>query len=133
MNEVANAARALAFAAFFFFGACQLHNVTYRGNSAAGHGGAVYIGGGAQTILIRDSVFLDNTSGAYGGAIMNAGSLTVRNVTFAGNSATGSGSAIAFLGSVASALVESSSFADGSGAGRYMGTNAGVVIRSSVF
>ncbi len=69
-----------------------LENVTFSGNSAVS-GGAVYIQ--MQDTLVMTNVVFDRNTAANGGAIYNNfGGFDATNVSWSGNSATGSGGGI---------------------------------------
>lgn len=66
------------------------------GNAGAGNGGAILNAG----ILTINNDAISSSSAANGGAIYNTGTLTVKNSTFVGDSATNDGGAIYSTGSL---------------------------------
>ena len=77
-----------------------VHNSRFLSNAAAGHGGALNIGGNARFV---NTLFSGNTSVNNGGAALisaTSGTREFIHCTFAGNTANGSGGAIHVLNSV---------------------------------
>jgi predicted outer membrane repeat protein len=74
---------------------------TFTDNSVLGdsEGGAIGTRG-AGTFTVRDSIFHNNTSETFGGAILNSGDMLIENCTFAGNSSGGFGGGILNAGAM---------------------------------
>lgn len=70
--------------------------VTFRNNSAASHGGAIYSGQLAALVIYEGALFDGNYSGASGGAICTYGQLSVYSSSFVGNIAANRGGAVYF-------------------------------------
>ncbi|HUC58508.1 MAG TPA: hypothetical protein VMA95_13985, partial [Streptosporangiaceae bacterium] len=66
-------------------GNVTLNNVNFSGGNSAGNGGAIYNNGGSVTV--SGGTFRQNNAAGNGGAIYSAGSLSVTNATFSGNTA----------------------------------------------
>lgn len=62
-----------------------MNNATFRDNSAAENGGALFVGPNAGTVTATDTTFTGNTA-KLGGAIYNTGNMTVGGI-FTGNEA----------------------------------------------
>ena len=92
-------------------GLVELHNVDFSGNSAGGHGGAIFAS--AVCMTIENTAFTNNTAGDDGGALYFMGqsaestnsvfsasyaysSLAVENTSFENNTAASDGGAIYF-------------------------------------
>jgi hypothetical protein len=70
------------------FGTTTVSNALFSGNASQfTHGGAIGNYGGAATVSVTNTRFLNNSSSINGGAIDNVGALTVTGSTFAGNAA----------------------------------------------
>ncbi len=86
---------------FFGGGTVSITDSTFDANTAAGSGGAIWLGQGtvAPTLLITNSTFSGNTAVNNGGAIrlFSLGNVQLLNTTFSGNSAA-SGGALAQAG-----------------------------------
>ena len=68
----------------------RVENGTLSGNTATGQGGAIYAAEGAVVTLAKLSTLADN-SAEQGGAVYNAGSLTLNDASITGNTATQGG------------------------------------------
>lgn len=106
-------------------------------NGFAYSGGGIAILSGTDVRLDR-VVFKDNTSISGAGAIFNVGTLSVRNCTFSGNKATGSGLPGGAIWNQGTLTVESSTFENndallGLGGAILTTGNASVNIENSTF
>ena len=75
-------------------GTVAISGLTFTGGNisgSTGNGGAI---SNAGTLTVTSSAFTSNTAGQFGGAIYNAGTLTVTGSTFTSNTATSSGGAL---------------------------------------
>lgn len=73
----------------------EIVNVIFNGNTADDNGGAISFGGSSDTLDIRHSSFISNSSGGWGGALSIAGGgVVVTNSTFSGNQTSDIGGAI---------------------------------------
>ena len=103
-------------------GSLTISESSFNGNSAAGHGGAIFSYGEGASVSVSGSSFSGN-SAKWGGAIYSRGgdgaSLTVSGSSFSGNSASDDGGAI-YSGGGANLSVSGSSFS-GNSAEKYGG------------
>ncbi len=81
------------------------------GNAATGNGGAVVNDG---TLTVGEITFADDTTSDYGGAIYNDGTLTVTESTFSGDAAPGAGFGGGAIFSDGSASISASTFSGNS-------------------
>jgi len=82
---------------FSYSGLMQIRDSVFQQNYAESDGGAIYSEGECETILKR-TVFLNNTSGDWSGAVhIRNGNFTESDLTFRGNRATSNGGAIGFI------------------------------------
>ena len=114
---------------------------TFEANTAGSHGGAIYNGKdinfgdsdtGTQTtnhgiFTITDSTFSNNTSGKLGGAIYNdeGGTVTLKNVTFSGNTDSTGANDIHNLGTL---IVEGEATFDGGISGNGVVNGSGTIV-----
>lgn len=72
-------------------GAAKLFNITFANNTAGGAGGGGLLNWNAQNITLRRLTFSGNSTTGDGGGLTNLASstLVIRETTFSGNSATG--------------------------------------------
>jgi predicted outer membrane repeat protein len=80
----------------------SIHRLRFKGARASGNGGAIY---NAGTLTLESCIFNDNQTTGNGGAVYTAGNLTVSASTFYGNSAgtaAGQGGAVYRAGGTAS-------------------------------
>ncbi len=113
-----------------------LRNLTFRNGYAAGGstGGAVT---NAGTLTIQSTLFRDNYAEYSGGAIFSTGTLYVEDTTFYRNQGEGDGGAVG-LGSTSKAVIVNTTFAENgspkSGAGAISGGNgAALYLLNNVF
>lgn len=99
-------------------GAARVERCTLRGNSAANSGGSIH-NAIAGSLTIKDNTFSGNSAGLYGGAVANSGTLTVSGSTFSGNSSGFEGGGI--YSDFSSTLTLSNSTLTDNGAGFYGG------------
>jgi hypothetical protein len=84
---------------------------TISGNFSGGYGGGFSDENNAGSLIVQDSLFLNNTAILFGGAIQEGGSsTTITNTEFKGNSTGGTGGALFANG--ATLTVQSSTFAN---------------------
>ena len=113
-----------------------LRNLTIaNGNAIAGSGGGIY---NAGTVTVTNSTFSGNSAGLYGGGIFNqsGGTLTVTNSTFSGNSTSASGSDGGGIYNAGTLTVESSTFSANSsdfGGGIFNQSGGTLTVTNSTF
>lgn len=81
-------------------GSITIRRVTFDGNVATSHGGAIhtYLYAGPSQLVVEDALFRNNSTQNNGGAIYHQnGGLTIERSTFTGNQTVGQGGALWLL------------------------------------
>jgi uncharacterized membrane protein len=104
-----------------------LANLNLEQGQASGNGGAL---ANAGTLTVSDTFFSDN-SAASGGAVENSGTLTVSNVTFAQNSATTAGGALDNTGTLT--VLDATFSGNGAPAGGALSNEGSATLTSVTF
>ncbi len=80
-------------------GSLTASGLVVSGNTATTSGGGVFVGGASANVTLDQATLSGNNSGAAGGGLyQNLGVLTLTNLTSSGNTAVGSGGAVAVDG-----------------------------------
>src|SRR5204862_256862 len=79
------------------WGALTVSYCVLTGNKADGSGGAILSNGQQSSLKLAHTLFRDNSAGSQGGGGWNgSAALSVRDCTFAGNSASGAAGALMY-------------------------------------